>query len=287
LVLAEVCALILNEETKDSRLRETIFSKMPIDKLKESIPLVNSLARPFDDNFHDGMIEQYCHVRRFLPGLLKDVEFKEVPAGKATLDAFNYLGSLRTLSMQFLKDAPLVLITNQWKRMVFNKEFLVTKRGYILCFLNKLQDALCRRDVYVEKSDRWGIPRRKLLQGIDWQANRIQVCRSLGHPVNPQEAIFPLAQSLDIAYKQVPKNFNNNNAVNLDLSGKHPSLTITNLEKLDEPSRLTKLKKQVTELLPKVDLTELLLEIHTHTGLTERIYLCKWGFREQRNRKLR
>jgi TnpA family transposase len=269
LVLAEVCALILNEETKDNKLRETIFSKMPKDKLKESISLVNSLARPFDDNFHDEMMEQYCRVRRFLPRLLNDIEFKAAPAGKATLDAFNYLGSLRTLTMQFLKNVPLGIITNQWKRLVFDKESLVTKRGYILCFLNNLQDSLRRRDVYVEKSDRWGDPRKKLLQGIDWQANRIQVCRSLGHPVNPQEAISSLSQSLDIAYKQVADNFNNNNAVKLDFSGKHPSLTITNLEKLDEPPSLTKLNKQVTELLPKVDLTELLLEIHAHTGFAD------------------
>ncbi len=268
LVLAEVCALILNEETKDNKLRETIFSKMSKDKLKESISLV-SLARPFDDNFHDEMMEQYCRVRRFLPRLLNDIEFKAAPAGKATLDAFNYLGSLRTLTMQFLKNVPLGIITNQWKRLVFDKESFVTKRGYILCFLNKLQDSLRRRDVYVEKSDRWGDPRKKLLQGIDWQANRIHVCRSLGHPVNPQEAISSLSQSLDIAYKQVADNFNNNNAVKLDFSGKHPSLTITNLEKLDEPPSLTKLNKQVAELLPKVDLTELLLEIHAHTRFAD------------------
>jgi hypothetical protein len=41
---------------------------------------------------------------------------------------------------------------------------------------------------------------------------------------------------------------------------------IKNLEKLDEPLSLIRLNKQVNALLPKVDLTELLLEIDTHTG---------------------
>ncbi|WP_407240064.1 hypothetical protein [Escherichia coli] len=31
--------------------------------------------------------------------------------------------------------------------------------------------------------------RARLLQGADWQANRIKVYRSLGHPTDPQEAI--------------------------------------------------------------------------------------------------
>lgn len=65
------------------------------------------------------------------------------------------------------------MVSNPWKRLVFDKEGRVNKRGYTLCFLDKLQDSLRRRDVYVENSDRWGDPRAKLLQGKEWQANRI------------------------------------------------------------------------------------------------------------------
>jgi TnpA family transposase len=153
--------------------------------------------------------------------------------------------------------------------LIFDKEGRVTKRGYTLCFLDKLQDSLRRRDVYVEDSDRWGDPRKKLLQGAEWQANRIQVCRALGHPINPKEAIAGLVSQLDNTYKRVAANFEGNDAVRLDLSGKYPSLTITNLDKLEEPPSLTQLSRQINELLPKVDLTELLLEIHAHTGFTD------------------
>lgn len=36
-----------------------------------------------------------------------------------------------------------------------------------------------------------------LLQGADWQANRIKVYRSLGHLTNPQDAIKSLGLQLD------------------------------------------------------------------------------------------
>jgi hypothetical protein len=127
------------------------------------------------------------------------------------------------------------IISAPWKRLIFDKDGRVTKRGYTLCFLDKLQDALRRRDIYVENSDRWGDPRAKLLQGADWQANRIQVCRSIGHPVQPDEAITNLTHQLDATYKQVAANFADNAAVRIDNSGKLPALTITNLDKLDEP----------------------------------------------------
>ncbi len=82
----------------------------------------------------------------------------------------------------------------------------------------------------------------------------------------PRDAVARLTRQLDATYKQVANNFDNNDAVRLDHSGKRTTLTITNL---DEPASLTQLSKQVSDLLPKVDLTELLLEIHAHTGFLD------------------
>ena len=210
LTLAEVCALVLSDETQDDRLREAIFALIPKEKLAESIAAVNDIARPSDDKFHDEMVEQYGRVRRFLPNLLNSIVFKAAPAGKITLEAFGYLAALGVSRQKLLEDPPLDIITNPWKRLVFDKEGRVTKRGYTLCFLDKLQDALRRRDIYVENSDRWCDPRMKLLQGSEWQANRIQVCRSLGHPINPKDAITSLAGQLDMTYKRVAANFDDN-----------------------------------------------------------------------------
>lgn len=269
LALAAVCALILNEETEDSQLREVIYAKLSKNKLANSIEMVTSIARPASDNFHDEMVEQYGKVKRFLPRLLNDIAVKAAPAGVVTIEALEYLAVLGNSRKQTLDNPPLEIITNPWKRLVFDKEGRVTKRGYTLCFLDKLQDSLRRRDIFIENSDRWGDPRSKLLQGADWQANRIQVCRSLGHPVKPDDAIARLTSQLDVTYKQVAANFDDNGAVRLDHSGIRTTLTISNLDKLEEPASLTQLSKQVSDLLPKVDLTELLLEIHAHTGFLD------------------
>lgn len=214
LALAEVCALILNESTQDEQLRSVIFARMPSEKLASSIATVQELARPYDDNFQDEMVAQYGRVRRFLSKLLCDIEFKAAPAGKATLDAHQYLAGLLKSRKQLLEEAPLDIVSNPWKRLVFDNEGQVTKRGYTLCLLDKLQDSLRRRDVYVENSDRWGDPRAKLLQGHEWQANRIQVCRSLGHPLDPQEAIDGMVRQLDASYSQVAANLDDNKPLN-------------------------------------------------------------------------
>lgn len=266
LTLAEACGLILDDNAQDDQLRAIIFAQVSRETLAQSIERVKVLARPEDESFRAEMVTQYGRVRRFLPGLLNALTFKAAPAGQPVLTALEYLKVLGASRQQILKEPPLEMVTPAWKRLVFDKASRVTRSGYTLCLLDRLQDALRRRDVHVENSDRWGDPRTKLLRDNEWQTHRIQICRALGHPIQPEEAVVKLGHQLDTVYRQVADRFDQNPAVRLDDSGKQASLVITPLDKLEEPVSLTLLSQQVNALLPRVDLTELLLEVQAHTG---------------------
>ncbi|WP_038904418.1 Tn3 family transposase, partial [Yersinia pestis] len=71
--------------------------------------------------------------------------------------------------------APEHIITGPWKRLVYDAEGRIQRAGYSLCLLERLQDALRRRDIWLKNSDRWGDLREKLLQGEEWQAQRVLV----------------------------------------------------------------------------------------------------------------
>jgi TnpA family transposase len=265
LTLADVCALLLNDETTNDTLRDEIFAKISKEKLVESIDIVNSLVRR-EGNFYEEMIDQYGKVQRFLPTLLKNITFKAAPAGEKTLHALNYLKSIEGGRKQILKNPPVDFITAAWKKQIYDENNDITKQAYTLCVLQQLQDSVRRRDIYVEQSECWGDTREKLLHGATWQANRIQVSRTLGHSLVPSDAIAKLTAQLDESYKKVAANFSENTAITIDNSGKKTAVTIANLDKLEEPPALIQLKGQVAALLPKIDLTELILEIDTHTG---------------------
>lgn len=268
LLLARVCALLLDENTDETALRTTIFKIVPPAKMTESVDKVNELARPHNTNFQDEMVEQYGRVKRFLPALLRDLHFHAAPDGEHTLAAIHYLGELNGSKKRILDDAPGHIITGPWKRLVYDAEGRIQRAGYSLCLLERLQDALRRRDIWLENSERWGDPRQKLLQGKEWMAQRVPVCRALGHPTDGKKAVEQLANQLDETWKAVSERFHSNDAVGICHEGKYPSLTISSLEKLDEPPSLTQLSSQVRQLLPPVDLTELLLEIDARTGFT-------------------
>ncbi len=269
LTLAQVCALVLSEEVDDDQLRATIYASVPKQHLELSVAMVNELARPPGEQFREEMVEQYGRVKLFLRTLLNSIRFECAPAGVSTMDVLNYLSELGPTRKQTLDDAPLEIISKPWQRLVLDEQGRATRRGYTLCFLDKLQDSLRRRDVYVNNSDRWGDPRKKLLAGSQWHSHRIQVCRSLGHPVDGKEAIGKLTHQLDTTYQKVADNFGENDAICVDDSGDRPTLTITNLDKVEEPASLIALREHVGNLLPKVDLTEMVLEINALTGFAE------------------
>jgi TnpA family transposase len=269
IALAEICRMLLDDSCTAPDVRAAIFTRFPKARIAQAISTIDNLARPPEDNYQQEMLKRYQTVRRFLPRVLQSVSFKAAPAGQPVLDALQYLIGLRGRRKSKLDDAPLNIVDAGWKRLVIGKEGQVSQPAYTLCVLERLQDRLRRRDIYVEASERWGDPRAKLLQGRDWEAKRTNVCRSLNHPSSPDQVIQTLSTELDAAYRRVADRFSKNEAVRVEQKNGKPSLTITNLDKLDEPGSLLELRERISELMPRVDLAELLLEIQAKTGFAD------------------
>jgi len=95
---------------------------------------------------------------------------------------------------------------------------------------------------------------------------RPQVCRALGHPDTAEPALQALTHQLDAAYQRTVAHFPTNAAIQVDQVKGRDTLTLTGLDKLEEPPSLLTLRAQVLARLPRVDLPEVLLEIHARTG---------------------
>ena len=100
-----------------------------------------------------------------------------------------------------------------WLRRIVDDKGQIDRRAYTVCALERLQDGLQRRDVFVRGSQRWGDPRVKLLHGARWDALRSQVCRALGHQETADHARPLLTAQLDTAYRQTLAHLPSNAAV--------------------------------------------------------------------------
>jgi TnpA family transposase len=270
LQLWEAIQLLLDEQIADAAVRSQTFAQIPRQRLVEAGTQVETLARPPDDRYYPELVERYQRVRRFLPTVFTTIAFDGTQAGQPLLAAWRFLADLEHQRHPDMHDAPLALVPSAWRRLVLPRRHAVADRhAYTLCVLERLQDSLRRRDVFVRRSERWGDPRVKLLQGPQWETLRPQVCRALSRSESPEPELQTLADQLDTTYHRTAANFSTNAAVRVEQVNGRDTLTLTGLDKLEEPASLRMLRDQVLTRLPRVDLPEVLLELHARTGFAQ------------------
>lgn len=269
LQLREACAILLDDTYDDAQVRAIIFARISRERLLQAADTIEALARPPDDNYYAERVERYRRVRRFLPTLLRTISLDSVPAGQPLIEAVHFLADIEGQRAPDMKSAPREMLTGAWRRRVLNTEGQVDRRAYTLCALERLQDGLRRRDVFVPQSDRWGDPRAKLLHGAEWEALRAPVCQTLGRQKNASDELRQLEGQLDEAYRRTAANFPTNAAVSITPQNGRDTLTVTGLDKQEEPASLITLRQQVAALLPRIDLPEVLLEIQAQTRFAD------------------
>ena len=267
--LRKACAIILDNAYEDKNLREAIFASVERSSIENAVTTIDQIARPKDGRFHQELIERYRRVRVFLPSLLKIVSFQATPSGKSILKALEFLSGMKGRRILTVKDIPLGVISASWKRLVIEKKGEINLPAYTLCVLEKFQDSLHRRDVFVPASSRWGDTRNKLLTKESWESKRGAFCRSLGHSHDPEITLEWLKDQLDAAYHKAANHVPFNDAVRIEEKNKKTSLVLTPLDEIKEPSSLANLRERVSSLLPRIDLPEILLEMNAHTGFAE------------------
>jgi len=269
LTMYEACAVLTDKRCAPSHVRATAFRRVTEQRILEAMATVVALARTPGEKFYPELMDQYGRVRRFLPELLSTIQFQGTATGQRVLRALDFLASLEAKRKPSMDGAPLETVPRAWRRLVDSEDPLDARRAYTLCTLERLQDALQRRDIFVSPSDRWGDPRAKLLQGAEWTAVRPHVCKTLGLDAHPENELRVLAESLTEAYRRTSENFPDNAAVRIERRGTDDTLILSGLDKLDEPPSLLELRDRVNALLPRMDLPEVLMEIQVHTGFCD------------------
>ncbi len=259
-ILAEACRLLLDPGLSDGELRERVYTAIGQDHLAQALIDVTRLVRPPDDVFYQELVGRQATVKKFLPTLLRVIQFDANPTAQPLLQALQWLHDRPD------HDPPTTLVDKAWQRHVAREDGGVDAMAFTFCTLDKLRVALRRRDVYVTPSWRYADPRAGLLTGAEWDAARPIVCRSLGLSAQPEPTLTLLAKELDDTYRAVAARLPENDAVRFETIGGKPELVLSPLDELKEPPSLVALRKEVKSRMPRVDLPEILLEIAARTG---------------------
>ena len=259
LKLRQAGAVLMDDTVADAAVREAAFAAVPREAFAAALNQIDLLIQPTGDLYFTELRAQHRKLR-FVPGLLRSLSFGAAPAGQSVLDAVRHLraGDGRNPSAS----APLEFAPPGWKRQIRAPDGSIDKVAYRLCLLEGIRTAIRRRDLFVSPSIRYADPRLGLLTGPAWEAARPAICRTLGFSTDASAEVARLAKRVDAAYQNTAAKLPGIADVAVDGS----ELVLSALDKLEEPPSLIALKAAVAARLPRVDLPELLLEMHARTG---------------------
>jgi hypothetical protein len=160
-------------------------------------------------------------------------------------------------------------VPDSWARRVFPTKGEVNSQAYTLCVVERLHQALRRREVFVPTSERYADSRAELLRGVAWEVARDSVARALDRSLDPAVELTRLQQQLRAAYTELSENLAHNTALQLVPHEGLPVVMLTPLPAQAEPTSLARLRAHLTNLLPPVELAALLLEVEAFTGFAK------------------
>ncbi|WP_223654134.1 Tn3 family transposase [Hymenobacter psoromatis] len=268
LVLQRAVLLLLDDALPAGELRQQVLDAVGEERLRAAAATVQELATPGDDPLLEALSGSYATVRRFLPALLAGVTFEGTPAAKPLLEAWSFLQRQEAGGRGRPKwaAAPRAVVPTSWARRVFPAKAEVNVQAYTLCVLERLHQALRRREVFVPASERYADPRAELLRGVAWETARDAVARALDRSLDPAVELAHLQHQLRAAYTEVSENLAHNTALQLVQQEGTPTVVLTPLPAQAEPASLARLRAQVANALPQVELAALLLEVEAFTG---------------------
>jgi TnpA family transposase len=267
--LASFAQLFLDNESKRN-LKNLIYQAITKQQVSDAIITIRNLTRTSHGKYFEEMLDQYSKVRRFLPSIFADINFKSTKSGENVFEAIKFLNSIEGKKKANINNAPKEIITESWRYFVINKENNTINRiGYTLCVLDNLQSNMRSKDLFVEDSEKWCDPRTKLIPENEWLSQKGTFCKLMELPIESVDVVTLLNNDLNLSYKTTLDNFNqNDNLEIIDNDKGKKKFKLSKLDKLEEPESLILLRAKIAELLPKIGLPELLMEVDQFTGFS-------------------
>jgi len=203
--------------------------------------------------------ERYATLRRFSPAFLDAFTFKASGTGTALIKAIDVIRDANTRKSRDLPDGvPLPFPNRQWKRLI-TESGRIDRRRYEIAIMATLRDRLRAGDVWIEGTRNYQRFDAYLLGRRD----AAKVADVLLFDSNAASYLADRARNLDWRLRRFAKQLKTNKLEGVSLE--RDRLKLQQMPPVTPPEAEA-LDRKLDTLLPRVRITELLLEVAERTG---------------------
>lgn len=257
---------LIEAKQKGSDPFVAIESVISWDTFTQSLTDTQKLAPSEDFDYLEHIKKGYSQIRRYAPVLLDILQLKANPALREILEAVEIIKTMNAnQSRKVPKEAPTGFVRKRWEKFVFSDDG-IDRCFYELCVLSELKNALRSGDIWVRGSrqfkdfEEYLLPTEKFASLKEAKKSPIAVTNDCSQYL--QDRLLLLEEQLETV-NRLAKTNKLPDAI-FTASG----LKITPLTN-SVPIEAEALTQQVYSLLPRVKITELLIEVDGWIGFTK------------------
>lgn len=250
----------------------TLETVMPWEKIIASVEEAKQLSRPIDYDYLDLLEKRFFYLRKYTPTLLKSLEFQSTQSAKPLMEAIDIIKNMNESGKRKVPEgAPLGFVSNRWQKHVYDDDGSINRHYYEMAALTELRNHIRSGDVSVRGSkqhkdfDEYLIPKEEWL-GTGLHHNRLAVSSS------GEEYLTERMDSLRKRLQAMSDNVDELEGVSIE-KGK---FRIDRLEK-DTPEDAKMFSSSLYSMLPRIKLTDLLMEVASWTGFDEQFIHASSG----------
>lgn len=270
----EIGNILLDTEIEDSQLRKAIYNRIPREKLLSSIEECSKLIRPRDDKCYDYLANRYNYIREFVPNFLDTFTFCSHKENDPIIEALEKIKELDSKKKRNIPEGTsLKFVPKSWFPYVKDKSGKIIRRYYEICALWELRGALRAGNIWINNSRKYADPETYLIPKDQWIKLRNETCSM---PILSENGISRLKcrqKELEDALSELDKVIPYENQVRIEKD----RLVLSTLKAEELPESSIKLQNLITERLPLVELTDLLIEVDKWTHFTDAFQLIDEG----------
>lgn len=243
---------------------EVLESIIEWNSFVSSVEEAQELARPADYDYLDLLQKRFYSLRKYTPTLLRVLEFHSIKANEPLLQAVEIIRGMNESGKRKVPDdSPVDFISKRWKKHLYEDDGTTINRHYYeMAVLTELREHVRAGDVSIVGSRQYRDFEEYLFSEDTWNQSKGNTRLSVS--LSFEDYITERTSSLNERLKWLAANSNKLDGVSLE-KGK---LSLARLEK-DVPEEAKKFSASLYQMLPRIKLTDLLMDVAHITGFHE------------------
>nr|QJS06022.1 tn3 transposase [Cryobacterium sp.] len=245
------------------------------EAFQRSVTEAKAVARGKNFDSLPQIRDSYAMLRRYTPDLLQTLTFTAAPAAADLLDAVDVVRELnRTGSRLVPGTAPRSIVRPRWARVVFAEDGTIDRAFYEMCVLAEVRNALRSGDLWVEGSRQYKDLDGYLIPAPAFASLTANDTVPVNFPVNVDDYLGGEIAEVERQLALVDEQGGTGELPGVSIEGGR-----LRIEAADTivPAEAEQLITRAAGMLPRVPITDILVEVNNWTGFADVFTHLKTG----------